>query len=356
VVSAGLRVWLEAAVAPQPAPPGASSRDIVRKAIEFAEPPRIPYSFVDPLRSDFFELADLERILDRAGPASDRSLGDAYRDEWSVSHVVAEGLFDRVVEHPLSDLAGQGEYRFPDVAAEERFERIEPFVRRAHEAGKYVVAGDPVLLYERLRSLLGFEALMLAPYRQRADFEALLDRLADLTVESIRGFARLGDVDAFMTWQDFGLQTGLAFSLEIFRELYAPRLGRVVGAVHDAGMHFIWHCCGQIFELIPQMIAMGVDVVQLDQPRLLGHQRLADAFGGRICFWNAVDTIWSTQGDLSDAELRAEVADMTEPFRRFHGGFMARHYPQFRDIGLSRHFHEVTAGAFLAGAEGCTDP
>jgi hypothetical protein len=350
-VSAELHTWLEAAVAPQPAPPGASSRDIVRKAIEFAEPPRIPYSFVEPLRSDFFELAELERILDRAGAASNRSLGDAYRDEWGVCHEVAEGLFDRVVDHPLADLAKLGAHRFPDVAAGERFERFDPFVRRAREAGKYVVAGDPVLLFERLRSLMGFEALMLAPYQQRVGFEALLDRLADLTVESIRGLARLGGVDAFMTWQDFGLQTRLVFSLETFREHYAPRLARVVRAVHDVGMHFIWHCCGQIFDLIPEMIAMGVDVVQLDQPRLLGHRRLAEAFGGRICFWNATDTQWCTQDDLSDAELCAEVAAMTEPFRRFRGGFMARHYPQPRDIGLSRHFHEVTAVAFLAVAE-----
>jgi len=350
-----LHTWLEAAVAPQPAPSGVSSREIVRKAIELAEPPRIPYSFVEPLRSDFFELAELERILERAGAASDRSLGEPYRDEWGVCLEVSEGLFDRVVDHPLADLASQSEHRFPDVGARERFERTLPFVRRAHEAGKYVVAGDPVLLFERLRSLMGFEAQMLAPIQQRAGFEALLDRLADLTVESIRGFARLGGVDAFMTWQDFGLQTGLAFSLETFRELYAPRLARVVCAAHDAGMHFIWHCCGQIFELIPEMIDMGVDVVQLDQPRLLGHRRLADAFGGRICFWNAVDTQWCTRDDLSDADLRAEVASMTEPFRRYRGGFMARHYPQPRDIGLSRHFHEVTARAFLADVEGCTD-
>jgi uroporphyrinogen decarboxylase len=350
-MSTELDSWFEAAVAPQPVPPGASSRDIVWKAIEFAGPPRIPYSFVEPLRSDFFELAELERILDRAGAASRRSLGDAYRDEWGVCHEVAEGLFDRVVDHPLSDLARLGAHRFPDVGAAERFERVLPFVRRAHRAGKYVVAGDPVLLFERLRSLLGFEALMLAPYQQREGFESLLDRLADLTVESVRGFARLGEVDGFMTWQDFGLQTRLAFSLETFREYYAPRLARVVRAVHDVGMHFIWHCCGQIFDLIPEMIAMGVDVVQIDQPRLLGHRRMADVFGGRICFWNTVDTQWCTKSNLTDEDLRAEVAAMMEPFRRFRGGFMVRHYPQPRDIGLSRHFHEVTAGAFLAGAD-----
>jgi len=352
-VNAELDAWLAAALAPQAAPSGVSSRDIVRRAIEFAGPPRIPYSFVHALGSDFFELAELERILDRAAAGADRRLGETYRDEWGVRHEVAQGLFDRVVDHPLADLAHLGGYRFPDVAAAERLGRIEPYVRRGCEAGKYVVAGDPVLLFERLRSLMGFEALMIASIAQPAGFQDLLDRLADLSVESVRGFAQLGGVDAFMTWQDFGLQTQLAVSLESFRDLYAPRLARVVHAVHDGGMRFVWHCCGQIFDLIPEMIAMGVDVVQLDQPRLLGHARLANAFGGRVCFWNAVDTQWATRDDLSDAVLRAEVAAMKEPFRRFRGGFMARHYPQPEDIGLSRRFHEVTASAFRSDCEGC---
>jgi uroporphyrinogen-III decarboxylase len=194
---------------------------------------------------------------------------------------------------------------------------------------------------------MGFETLMLAPWAQRARLEALLDHLAQLTVETIEGLAELGGVDAFMTWQDYGTQTQLVVSLDMFRELYAPRLASVVRAAHEAGMDFIWHCCGQIFDLIPEMIAMGVDVVQLDQPRLLGHARLAEEFGGRICFWNAVDTQWATGDHLSDADLRAEVAAMTTPFRHFGGGLMARHYPQPHDIGLSPHFHDVTARAFL---------
>jgi len=345
-----LDTWLAAALEPQPAPAGVASRDIVRRAIAFTGPPRIPYSFVDGLGSDFFELAELERILDRCAAGGERRVGESYRDEWGVGHEVAPGLFDRVVDHPLTDLARLDGYRFPDVAEAERNRRLEPHVRRACEVGKYVVAGDPVLLFERLRSLMGFEAMMLAPMTQRSRLEDLLDHLTDLTVASVERFAQLGGVDAFMTWQDFGLQTQLAISLESFRDLYAPRLERVVSAVHAAGMHYIWHCCGQISDLIPEMIAMRVDVVQLDQPQILGHARLAADFGGRICFWNAVDTLWATRDDLSDAVLCAEVAAMTEPFRNLRGGFMARHYPQPQDIGLSRHFHEVTAAAFRAVA------
>ena len=345
-----LRAWLNDALAPQPAPAGTTSRDVVRQAIRCEGPPRLPYSFVEPLRSDFFELAELERRLDRLETGAPQRLGEVYTDAWGVRRQVAEGLFDRILEHPLADLARLDDHRLPDVAASQRFDRIAPFVARAHEAGKCVVAGDPVLLFERASALLGFEALMVAPWKQRSRLEALLDRLTQMTLDCIESLARLQGVDAFMTWQDFGSQTQPAVSPEIFRDIYAPRMARMVRAAHEAGMHFIWHSCGQIFDLLGEMIAMGVDVVQLDQPRLLGHARLAEAFGGRICFWNAVDTQWSTSADRSDAELRAEVAAMIAAFRRFRGGLMARHYPQPGDIGLSRRFHEVTAAAFREGA------
>ena len=338
------------ALAPQPAPAGTTSRDIVRQAIRCEGPPRLPYSLVEPRRSDFFELAELERLLDRLETGVPRRLGDVYRDAWGVRRQVTEGLFDPILDHPLADLARLDDHNFPDLAGSQRFTRIAPFVARANEAGKCVVAGDPVLLFERASALLGFEALMVAPWKQRSRLEALLDRLTQMTLDCIESLARLQGVDAFMTWQDFGSQTQPAVSPEIFRDIYAPRMARMVRAAHEAGMHFIWHSCGQIFDLLGEMIAMGVDVVQLDQPRLLGHARLAEAFGGRICFWNAVDTQWSTSADRSDAELRAEVAAMIAAFRRFRGGLMARHYPQPGDIGLSRRFHEVTAAAFREGA------
>ena len=87
-MKAELHAWLEDALEPQPAPPGATSRDIVRQAIRCESPPRIPYSFVDPIRSDFFELAELERVLDRVETGSQRSLGEVYTDAWGVRRAV----------------------------------------------------------------------------------------------------------------------------------------------------------------------------------------------------------------------------------------------------------------------------
>ncbi len=345
--------WLRAAIAPVPTPSGLTSRELVVQAIELQSPARIPYSFVEPHASDFFEIAELERQLERATP---RLLGSEYVDPWGVRREVAEGLFDRVLDHPLADLSGLSSHVFPTANELTDLDRLAPFVDEAHMAGKYIVAADPVLLFERARDLMGFEPMLLAPRTDRSKYLELVEILTSLTVESIDRYRDLEHVDSFMSWQDFGTQTGLMISLKDFREFYKPGLQRVVQAAHDRGMTYILHCCGLITELIPDLVEIGVDVLQLDQPKLIGHDELRAGFGGKICFWNAVDTLWATQRARTEAAIEAEVRAMRAPFEDLPGGFMARHYPQHEDINLPENFHGITRRAFLGLEDGADTP
>jgi len=333
---------------PVPVPAGLTSRDLVARAIRFQDPPRIPYSFIHPLEGDFFEVILADRLS--GGGASNRppELGAVYYDEWGVGQKVTGRGWDHAFDHPLADLSKTDAHPFPDSADPDRFRRLKPFVQEAAAAGKYVVGFDPVMAFERMRALVGFEELMIAPYTQPEGLGRLAERMTDETIAVVDQWAGLGGVDAFMTWEDWGLQTSLQMKVETFREFYKPHYARVVDAVHERGMHYIWHNCGQILDMIPDMIELGVDVLQLDQPRLMGHDRLAEAGGGRICFWNTVDIQWSVQPKVTEDDLRAEVKQMIEAFSRFHGGFMARHYPQPRDIGLSPERCLAIAEAFRA--------
>jgi|ETNmetMinimDraft_30_1059905.scaffolds.fasta_scaffold07185_3 hypothetical protein len=343
-VSDRLEPWLSEALAPVPTPSGVTSRELVGQAIELRAPARIPYSFVRPLGSDFFELAELERHLDsESAPA----LGSTYVDAWHVRYEASPGLFDRVLEHPLESSSSLASYRFPAMCELLDMQRLLPFAAEARRAGKHVVAADPVLVFERVRSLMGFESMLLGPRRDRSAFRSLLDSLTELTLESVASFGRCGYVDSFMTWQDFATQSGPMLRGEEFRTIYAPGLRRVAQAAHDHGMYFILHCCGQIEELIPELIEIGIDVLQLDQARLIGHKTLRERFGGEICFWNTVDTLWSSRGGRTDREIENEVREMRTVFSDLPGGFMARHYPQPDALDLPERFHEISREAFL---------
>jgi len=350
----GIRIprFLEEYLQPQPTPPGLTSRDLVRKAIEFEGPPRIPYSFLAPHGSDFFEAIMVSGLVRGPRVTPPREKGEIYYDEWGVGQKVTGRDWDHAFDHPLEDLDRMDEYRFPELDHSEWFPPYKPYLDLADQAGKYVVAPDPVMMFERMRALLGFKALMMAHYLHPRKLEMLLDRLTDLVVAVIRQWGRLGGVQGFMTWEDWGLQTSLQMKIETFRQFYKPRYARMVKAAHDSGMHYIWHNCGQIWAMIPDMIEIGVDVIQLDQPRLMDGQKLAENFGGRICFWNTVDIQWAADPNLTDQDLRKEAADMVKLFNRVDGGFMARHYPQPRDVNLSQERCRILAEAFFEN--GCS--
>ncbi len=355
-----LQQVLDLYLQPTPVPTGMTSKELVFKAIEFDNPPRIPYSFITPLASDFFETAAVPRFLELMAPDSpaanlwateknkkQRLKGERYYDEWGVGWETTKRLWDHAFDSPLQNLENLKDYRFPDVAAPEKFDALQPFVGQARKAEKYIVGFDPILMFERMRALLGFEELMVAPYTQPEGLQALMDRLADLEIAVIEQWARIGNVDAYMTWDDWGLQTTLQMNPETFRQFFKPRYARIVEAAHSHGMHYIWHNCGHIVDMIEDMIEIGVDAVQLDQPRLMGHRELAGRFGGRLCFWNTVDIQWSTMEHLPKNEIRREVADMVKAFNRFHGGFMARQYPDASDIGMPPERHMLIYEAFL---------
>jgi uroporphyrinogen decarboxylase len=332
---------------PTPSPTGLTSREIVRKAIEFDNPPRIPYSFVDPLESDFFELA----VLAGADGVARAAKGEMVFDEWGVGWRGSGRHWGHAEVSPLADLSALADYRFPQVLSDQTRGLLKGVAETAGKAGKYVVGADSINLFERLRSLMGFENLMIAAYTDSTRFQELLDHLTDMTVELVDRYADLGNVHAFMSWDDWGLQTTLQIRPAQWREVFKPRYERIVAACHRHGMHYVLHSCGFIWDIIPDFIDIGMDVIQIDQPRLMGVQRLADEFGGKICFWNCVDIQWSSQPEVTLDEVRVEAEETARRMARFGGGFIARQYPQPEDIEMPSEKHRAIYEGFMRG--GC---
>ena len=253
------------------------------------------------------------------------------------------------MEYPLEDLSKLDSYHFPPVASPGMFRLMEPFIRLGQAAGKYIVAPNPVMMYEMMRQLMGFQALMVAHYIQLDGLKALLEKMTEMTIDCIEGYAGIGGVDAFMTWEDWGMQTSLQMRIEDLRRFYKPYYAQIIEAAHKHGMHFIWHNCGYIVDMFPDIVELGVDVIQFDQPRLMGHQRLINELGGKVCMWNTVDIQWSADSAVNDDDIKAEVAEMVRVYdiERFKGGFIARHYLQPWDINLTPERQRLIYDAFV---------
>ena len=333
-----------------PCPRGMVSRDIVRQAIEFKDPPRIPYSFVyHPPATDIAFTGS----IDQAPSRKKLKFRDRYVDSWGVTWEFSGRAWDHAIDHPLADLTKVEDHRFPDFTNGIR--QAVWYNNMARKAGKYLLGLNPIMMFETMRSLMGFEELMMAPYTQPNGLHKLLGRLTDETIRAIETFASVG-VDGFMTLEDLGLQNSLQMKIGTFREFYKPYYARMVEACHKHGIHFFWHNCGYIMDMLPDMVEIGVDVVQLDQPRLMGHANLVRMLGGKMCMWNTVDVQWAVAENVTEQDIRTEVAEMVRTYNvgKYHGGFIAKHYPSPWDLELSVKRQRLIYRSFMEN--GCALP
>ncbi len=330
-----------------PTPQGLTSRDIVNKTIKFSNPPRIPYCmFYYPTKGDIVDIGFISKWLK---PAKPKPKNGVYVDEWGVKWRITGRWWDTAIEHPLTDLRVLSDYQFPNIVPRGMYPLFKIIARIAQNKGKYTVAPNLVNMYERMRSLMGFEELMVAPYKQPDLLEELLDHLASMTIGVIEKYGNIGLFDAFMTWEDWGLQSRLQMRVETFKKFFKPRYRRIIDKTHENNMHFIWHSCGYILDLLPEMIDLGVDVIQLDQPKLMGHKKLINSIGGKIAMWNTVDIQWSNQGNITILDIEKEIEDMISIYdtEKYKGGFIFRNYPDPEDISISEEVQRSINTIFL---------
>ncbi len=215
------------------------------------------------------------------------------------------------VGHPLADLTALDGYTFPDPEEPEMFGAM--FDGIDHQAN-LVMAEVPYLLFERAYLLMGMEAFFVATADQPDAVALLLHRIADYQIALIgrltesRHFGIAQGADAIRATDDYGGQNSLLMSPRTWRRLIKPELARIVAATKEAGAMFFLHSCGHIMELVPDLIEMGVDVLDPIQAAANDHARLKQLYGDRITFMYGVNS----QGALSQgtpAEVDADVRE-----------------------------------------------
>jgi len=160
--------------------------------------------------------------------------------------------------------------------------------------------------------LRGMQELMMDMALNPPLVDALLDKISSYYLaHNERIFeAGKGLIDIFMMGDDFGTQKGLLISAEMFRRYFAPRLKEFAAQAKSYGMKVMLHSCGSIREIIPDIIEMGVDILNPIQTNAKGMipEELKTEFGDKICFHGGVD-IQHTLPFGTPEEVEQEVKD-----------------------------------------------
>jgi uroporphyrinogen decarboxylase len=100
-----------------------------------------------------------------------------------------------------------------------------------------------------------------------------------------------GRIDLYLLISDLGSQRGPLISPAMFRAFVAPYLKEMIDLIHGLGGKVLFHSCGAITRFIPELIALGVDVLDPIQPvnRDMQPERLKAEFGSRLAFHGGID-------------------------------------------------------------------
>ena len=167
-------------------------------------------------------------------------------------------------------------------------------------------------VFELSWQLRGMQEFLMDLVNQPEIPQYIMERLTDVYVENTRRVLELaGDrLDMVYFYDDVATQQNLMISARMWRRLIKPLHQRIIDVVKAHGIPVMYHCDGALYPLIPELIDMGVDVLNPVQADAAGMdpQRLKNEFGDRLSFHGGIDII-KTLPRGTVADVQAEVAE-----------------------------------------------
>jgi uroporphyrinogen decarboxylase len=230
--------------------------------------------------------------------------GLARFDWWGAGHDTAEeGYYIRV--SPLADSKDLDAFPWPDPHAPDLLNTAASTIA-AHGGEHFIAPNLGFALFERAWSLRGFEQFFMDIALDPGFASALLDRITAIQLVLIRRYIDLG-VDGGYFGDDYGAQKGLLFSPRTWRQLIKPRLARLFAPFREAGLPILMHSDGQIQQILPDLVEIGLTALNPVQPEVLDHIWLRENFGGKLAFYGGISTQTVLPHGTPD-EVRAAVA------------------------------------------------
>jgi uroporphyrinogen decarboxylase len=274
-------------------------RKRVFQTLSFSEPDFCPYyiwideemekpladHFGDP---DFRNTVIRDHVVMNEIRALEQHLeGDLYRDDFGV--IIKQGNIPYVDKPALAEPDLNG-YTFPDLSSDAHTGHIDAWIERYKD--RFRIVNLVEMFSERTWFMRGFEQSMTDYYLNRRFMEELLDGLMEVCLRTTEELLRrYGDrIDAVGMTDDAGSEHSMLLGPELWRQMIKPRLAQIYRHIKRAGKKCYFHSCGSIRPIVPDLIDIGIDMIQPLQPESLDIFELKREFGKDICLVGGIST------------------------------------------------------------------
>jgi uroporphyrinogen decarboxylase len=242
---------------------------------------------------------------------------DLFRDEWGV---LWDRSIDRDIGTPINCILADRDLdrlEIPDAHDPDRFAHFEPIIEA--NTHRYILVKFSYSLFERAWSLRGMENLMMDMVQNPGFVHELLDIITDYNLTLIECLERY-PIDGIYFGDDWGYQRGLLVSPEMWRTFVKPRIMRMYGKTHDHGWDVFIHSCGNISDILDDLLEAGVDVFNPFQPEVVDIEEVIAKYERRLAFYGGL-SIQKTLPFGTNEDVVREVEHRLGLARR-HGGYI----------------------------------
>ncbi|MDD5483562.1 MAG: uroporphyrinogen decarboxylase family protein [Kiritimatiellae bacterium] len=322
-----------------------TSKERVLKAVNSEEADRVPLDYfampeIDERLKLHLGVKTREELLQKLG-IDFRIVAGKYKgaipqppaegiimDEWGVGRKAVShgtGVYNQECCRPLENARTVDEvenHRWPS-AEDYDFSGIREECKMKKE---YAICGSgPTADWiNRASYLRGFDNFLVDLAEENPVSLRILDKMTDFYCQYDKRLLEEagGGIDILWIGDDYGTQKGLLLSREMWRKVIRPHVARIIILAHDHGAKIMFHSCGSIRELMPDLIETGVDIIDTLQPEAKGMapSELKGEFYGKVAFHGMI----STAGTLACGKpenVRREVMERLRVMKP-GGGYM----------------------------------
>jgi uroporphyrinogen decarboxylase len=208
-------------------------------------------------------------------------------DWWGVGWDTQEEGY-LTVFNPLSENKDLDAYAWPNPNETNLLEQATASIATDHNQ-HFIVPNFGFALFERAWSLRGFDTFLMDLVIDPEFAGELLEQITEIQLVLIQRFIDLG-VDGGYFGDDYGAQQNMLFSPRLWREMIKPRLARLFAPFRESRLPVMMHSDGQIAEILPDLVEIGLTAYNPVQPEVIDHAWLRGTFGERLAYYGGVST------------------------------------------------------------------
>jgi len=239
---------------------------------------------------------------------------------------------ERVGAEPLAKARTVDDVRafsFPNLLEDRRRRHLREKVQKIQSSGLAVAAVPPHMggeIFEAAQRLRGFEQLMSDFFRNPQLVEYLFNQLASIASQSVAILAKAG-VDVICLDDDVGEPTRMMISVDLWRGFLKGPLSQIISTARTVNpkVRILYHSDGYIEPIIPDLIGIGVNVINPVQPDVMDPAALKEKYGSKLAFWGTVGTA-SAWMYGSPGAIESEVKERIETLGKGGGLVIAPAY------------------------------